>query len=182
MDEPPIFNTPEPPWVNEPAPAKAVETVKMPLFVYDPENVADGITISLAPLIVLDAPVKVCTPEPVNEPSFCRLPAKATAAAAVSFQTPFGFTVTFPVNVLVPVAEFMAKVPLVPPPTVVVPPMVNANPAAVRAVPSPIFKFPVTVNAATVVAEAVPLRERLPATAIPLLNVFVPEPERIRLL
>ena len=42
------------------------------------------------------------------------------------FQVPPALIVTKPVKVLVPVAEDMVKVPLVPPPTVVVPVTVKA--------------------------------------------------------
>ena len=103
-------------------------------------------------------------------------------------------------KVFVPVALLIARVPLVPAPTVVVPVTPKAKPPAVNVVPSPIPRFPAIARAALVVRVDVPLKLTLPATevigevalALPLkvrfppivvtpVKVFAPEPERVRL-
>ena len=61
-----------------------------------------------------------------------------------------------PVKVLVPVADDIASVPLVPPPTVVVPVTVNGKPAAVKVLPSAIERLPLIVKFAVVVVVKVP--------------------------
>ena len=90
---------------------------------------------------------------------------KASWAAAVSVSEAPLLMVTAPVNVFVPVALVMLKVPLVPAPTVVVPVTVKANaPATLKVVASPTKRL-------------------LPTTlAAPSVQVFVPEPEVVRLL
>ena len=95
------------------------------------------------------------------------------------FQVPFAETVTNPVNNFVPVADEMVKVPLVPPPMVVVPLTVRANPATVKVVPFPIIRLP-TVKPTVVVAVALPLKVKLPVIdVIVVSNVFAPEPEKV---
>ena len=54
---PPMFNVPV--FVNVLAPASAVDTVSVPLFVVVPLMVKLGIARVLAPLIVFPVPVKV---------------------------------------------------------------------------------------------------------------------------
>jgi len=91
-------------------------------------------------------------------------------------------TVTLPLKAFVPVAEDILKVPLAPPPTVVVPDTVNAKPAAVKVVPSPIERLPLMTKPTTVVAVAKPLKVRLPPIAVVAApNVLVPLPERVKL-
>ena len=52
-----IFKIPAPPFVNVPVPARAVETVSVPLFVYDPLTVTDAMEI--VPLNVWVDPLNV---------------------------------------------------------------------------------------------------------------------------
>jgi len=108
--------------------------------------------------MVFVAPEKVCTPVlAVYVPLLVRFPAILTiaapfsvivppvliimsepndnVAAAVSVIAPPLLMVTAPVNVLVPVAEEMASVPLVPPPTVVVPVTPRVNAPTVKVIP-----------------------------------------------
>ena len=97
------------------------------------------------------------------------------------FQVPPALIVTKPVNILVPVAEDMVKLPLVPPPTVVVPVTVNAKAAAVKIVPSPMTRLPLIVKPTTVVTVAVPLSVRLPLiVVVPVCRVLAPLPLRVR--
>jgi len=77
--------------------------------------------------------------------------------------------VTRPVNSFAPKIFDMIRLPLVPPPIVVVPPTVNAKPAAVKVFPSPMLRLPVIVRSATVVALAVvPPKVRLPSIVLVL--------------
>jgi hypothetical protein len=68
----------------------------------------------------------------------------------------------------------MSNVPLVPPPIVVVPvtPIVKAG--TVKVVPSPMERLPPTARFAAVVAVAVPLKVRLPATVVIAQKVSAP--------
>ena len=58
-DVPPIFKVAPEPLVKVLAPARAVETVSVPLLVVVPEMVKLGIATALAPLMVLVVPLKV---------------------------------------------------------------------------------------------------------------------------
>ena len=99
-----------------------------------------------APVMMVFAPFRVIVLVlPVKVPLFVRLPPKATAAAADSLQVAPLFTVTSPVKVLVPVADEIDNVPLVPPPTVVVPDTVSAKAPAVNVAPLPTLKLLPTV-------------------------------------
>ena len=182
VDVPPIFSVPVAPLVKVPAPASAVPTVKDPLFVYVPLTVTDG--IENVPLIVLPAPLKVWIPVPaLNDPAFERLPGKVKATlAAVLFHVPPALTVTSPLKALVPVAEDIVRIPLVPPPTVVVPVTVKAKAPAVKVVPSPTTRSPPIARAVAVDAVAVPLNVKLPLTVVRLVRVFAPEPESVKFL
>ena len=141
-----------------------VADVNVPLFVYAapvPEKVAVGML--MVPVSDLETPVNVCVPVlAVKVPLFVRLPPKATAAAADSLQVAPLFTVTSPVKVLVPVADEIDNVPLVPPPTVVVPDTVSAKAPAVNVAPLPTLKLLPTVMAVPNVV--------VPALIIRLLN------------
>ena len=96
VEVPPMYNVAFVPWVNVPptperavvavmlpllvkvvpVTVRAVAEVKVPLLVYAPVKVAVGIEMALVPLIVLDAPLKVCTPVPeLNVPLSVKLPA-----------------------------------------------------------------------------------------------------------
>ena len=52
------------PLINIPAPVKAVLTVSIPVFVGVPVTATLPIEVMVEPLIVLAAPLKVCTPVP----------------------------------------------------------------------------------------------------------------------
>ena len=87
----------------------------------------------------------VCTPVPaVKVPLLVMPPRNETASLAELFQLPFAFTVTRPLKVLVPVVDEMVKVPLVPPPTVVVP-VTETFLVEVSSVPEVTVRFPPTV-------------------------------------
>ena len=102
--------------------------------------------------------------------------------AADSLNVPPVAIVNAPVKVFVPVADEIARMPLAPAPTVVVPLTVNVKPAAVKVVAFPTARLPLIVNPATVVVVAVPLNVRLPPIAVvPVDRVFAPDPERVRL-
>lgn len=197
-----IFKTPVVPCVNPPVPDNAVVAVivpvlvktpglvtvsnvalvRVPLFVYVPVIVKAGIDV--VPLKVFNVPLKVCVPLfAVRLPLVVKFPAKVTVAAAASYHDAPELMITFPVNALVPVADEIVNVPLVPPPTVVIPVTVNANPAASKVVPSPIFKSPPIVRPTTVAVDAVPLKVRVPVIdVVPTCKVLTPEPERVRWL
>ncbi len=90
---------------------------------------------------------------------------------------------TSPVKVLAPAAEEIVRLPLIPPPTVVVPLTVSAKPEFVNVVPLPMLRLLLMVRASTVVAVAVPLRVKFPPIGlVPVVKVFVLLPERVRLL
>ena len=101
-------------------------------------------------------------------------PLNSTGELPELFQVLPAAVVTEPVNSLAPVAELITRLPLVPPPTVVVPVTVKANPAVVNVVPLPIERLPPTVKSAPVVAVAVPLKDRFPATVVIAPNVSAP--------
>jgi len=203
---PPMLSVHVEAFANDPAPAKAVPIVNVPLFVYEPLTVTLGIELVDDPLNVFAAPLNVWTPVlAVYVPLFMRFPAIPTVAApdsvnvplmvtsdpnesvaaAVSDNTPLLLIVTAPVKVFVPVAEFVVNVAVdpTPLPTVVVPVTVNANAPAVRVVPSPTVRLPPTARAAAVVTVTVdPLvNTRLPPI-VALVRVFAPLPESVTLL
>lgn len=64
-------------FVKEPAPESAVLTVSVPLLVIVPVTATLGITVVVAPLMVLGVPLKVCTPVFAVKvvAAFARLPA-----------------------------------------------------------------------------------------------------------
>ena len=77
----------------------------------------------------------------------------------------------------------MTRLPLVPPPIVEVLATLKENPETVSVVPSPIIRLPPIDNPVTVAVETVPLKIRFPPTeVVPVVKVFTPLPERIRLL
>ncbi len=132
----------------------------------------------------LPDPLKVYTPVPaLNVPLTERLPGKVKAAlAAVLFHVAPASTKTSPLKALVPVAEDMVRMPLVPPPTVVVPVTVKAKPAAVKVVPFPTVRLPLMVSPTTVVVATVPLKVKLPVIAVvPVCKTSVPLPLNVRL-
>jgi len=117
----------------------------------------------------------------VKVPLFVIPPLNVMGEFPELFQVPPALIVTNPVKILVPVAEEMTKVPVVPPPTVVVPVTVNAKPAAVKVAPFPMLRLPIA-RPTTVVVDAVPLRVRVPLiVVVPVCNVFAPLPLRVRL-
>ena len=121
-------------------------------------NVAVGIVTVFVPPMVLPLPENVCTPVlAVYVLLLVRFPAMPTMAAPFSVNVPLIVTsepnesvaaadsdrvaplliVTAPVNVLVPVALVMDKIPLAPLPIVDVPVTVHAKPPATdKVVPS----------------------------------------------
>jgi hypothetical protein len=182
-DVPPIFRMALAAWVKLPDPESAVLTVKVLLLV-----TVIPVTVTFAivnrPLSCCALVSKVCTPVPaLKAPLLVMPPLKVTGELAeVLVQAPPALMVTGPVNILVPVAEVMFSAPLAPPPTLVVPVTVKANPAALNVVPSPIFKLPPIVKPATVVVVAVPLKVRFPVIeVVPVCNVLAPALERVRL-
>ncbi len=185
VEVPPIFNVPlvPLPLVNPPAPVSAVLTVSVApsLMVYVPVTATEGMVS--VPLIVLADPLRVYTPVPaLNVPLTVRFPGKVKATlAAVLFHVAPLLTVRSLLKAFVPVAEDMVKIPLVPPPTVVVPVTVKAKPAAVKVVPSPTERFPLMVKPTTVVVDTVPLKVKLPVMAVvPVCRTSVPLPLNVR--
>src|SRR5580704_9813648 len=67
------------------------------------------------------------------------------------FQVPPALIVTRPVNIFAPAAPDTVKFPLVPPPIVVVPVTVRANPPTEKVAPSAIVRLEFMVSAAAVV-------------------------------
>jgi len=103
---PPMLSTPVALLANEPAPARAVDTVNDPVLLLLPVNMAIGMAVTVAPLSVMLVPLNVCTGLwAVNVVAlFTRLFAKVNTAAApviVSFQTAPLLSVTAPLNVMV---------------------------------------------------------------------------------
>ena len=91
--------------------------------------------------------------------------------------------VTRPVNRGKADGLLMIRLPFVPPPIVEVLATLKENPETVNVVPSPIKRLPPTDNPVTVAVDAVPLKVRLPPTkVVPVVKVFTPLPERVRLL
>lgn len=137
-----------------------VPQVRVPLFVYVPENAADGIEVMVSPLNTLVVPEKVCVPVfAVNVVAlFAKLPPKLNGAATVSFHIPPLLIVTLLRNVLEEV-----------------PPKVNV-PVIFVAPVMPMVELPVIANSAPV-----PI-VRIPPNVLPVVSakVLVPEPETVR--
>ena len=180
--DPVRFSAPIALLVKVPEPASTVPTVSVPLLV---SVMAVTVTLGMDIVPVRAWPLvsKVCIPVlAVNVPLFVMPPRKVGIAAAVSDHVPPAATVTRPVKVLAPVALLSVNVPLVPPPTVVVPVTAKVKAGTVKFVPSPILRFPLMAMLAAVVAEAVPLRVRFPPMVVMAeLKVFVPLPDKVRL-
>lgn len=165
-------------------PVKVIfEIVTVPELLFERVNEVFGITV---PKVIFPDPARACValkvaaPVPLlNVVPFINMPPPKNVAGLVveRSQTPPELIETPPVNVLLPVA---AVIVLRVPEMDELPVTVNAYPAKDKVVPDPTERLP-TVKVATVVAVAVPLRVKLPATDIPLVNVFAPEPERVRL-
>ena len=120
-DVPPMFSVPVAALVNPPVPDSAVPTVRVPLLVsVTPVTVTFGIeNVPLSAWLLVS---KVCTPVPALKlPLLVIPPRKLTAELIVSFQVAPEFTVTKPLKLFVPAVEEKVRLPLVPPPTVVVP-------------------------------------------------------------
>lgn len=182
-DVPPIFRVAFAACDSSPVPESAVATVRVLLFVsVTPVTVMLG--IDNVPVTDWELVLNVYTPVPaVKVPLFVIPPWIVIAELPELFHVAPELIVTRSVKVFVPVAEEMVSVPLVPPPTVVVPVTERAKPAAVKVVPLPTFKLPPILNPTTVVVEAVPLSVRLPDIAVvPVWRVFVPLVERLRLV
>ena len=98
------------------------------------------------------------------------------------FQVAPVLIVTRPIRIFVPVVDDTVRLPLVPPPTVVVPVTVKAKPPTVKVVPSPTLRLPLIVNPVTVVVVTVPLRVKLPLiVVVPVCKTSVPLPFKERL-
>jgi len=179
---PPIFSVPVAAFVKLPVPAKAVATVKVPLFVsVTPVTVTLG--MDHVPVSDWALVLKVCTPVlAVKEPPLLIPLLNVGVIAAFSVQLEFALIVTRPVKVLLGfVAEEKIMLPPVPPlPTVVVPDTVNVYPPTVKVVPFPILRAPLMARFAPVVAVAVPLNVRLPPMVVIAPKVSAP-PLRVRL-
>ena len=108
---------------------------------------------------------------------------KVTVELPELFQlAPFA-KVTRPLKIGVAAELLITRLPLVPPPMVVVLDTNNGKPATVKVVPLPVLKLPPIDSAETVVAEAVPPRVRLPVTeVVPEVIPFAPVPDRVRLV
>src|SRR6266700_2130729 len=129
-----------------------------------------------------NSPVPESAEATVSVPLLVIPPLKVTGELPELFHVPPVATVTRPVKILAPVADEMVRVPLVPPPTVVVPVTVRAKPPAVKVVPSPTLRLPLIVRPTTVVTETVPLKVRLPLiVVVPLCRVLAPLPLTARL-
>ena len=100
---PPQFKLPR--FVKAPAPDNAVfmVTVEPRTILRVPVITTLGITVAVAPLIVVVVPENVCNPVLAVKvvALLVKLPKKAIAAIPVSFQTPPGFIITSPVKVLI---------------------------------------------------------------------------------
>src|ERR1044072_7100706 len=131
-DVPPIFNVALAACVRPPDPERAVATVNVLLLVkVTPVTVILG--MENVPLSCWELLSKVCTPVPaVNVPLLVIPPLNVTFELPLLFQVPPAFTVTNPVNIFVPAVALMVKLPLVPPPMVVVPETVRLKPAALK--------------------------------------------------
>ena len=179
---PPRFSVPVAAFTKVPVPSSAVLTVSELVLVSEVGELTVTLGIVKVPVRVCAVAVsKVCTPlPPLNAEVVVIPPRKVTGEFPELFQLAPVLIVTKPAKIFVPVAEVMFRMPLVPPPTVVVPVTVNAKPAALKVVPLPTTKFPPIPRVSTVVVATVPLRVRLPATAVAACKVLLPLPERVK--
>ena len=164
VEPPPTLSVAPAPWVNPPVPERAVPTESVPLlFSVTPAPVTVTLVIEKVPVRVCEAVVsKVCTPvPPINVGVLVMPPRNVTGELIVLFQVPFALIVSNPVKILVPVAEVIFKMPLLPAPTVVVPVTVRLKPAAPKVAPSPIPRLPPMVRFAPLVAVADPVKVKL---------------------
>lgn len=163
-----------------PVPARDVATVNaFELMRVTPVTVVFG--IDNVPFSTWLFVSKVCIPEPaLKVPLLVIPPRNVTAALALLFHVPPVDTVTSPVNAFAP-PPVIANVPLLPPPTVVVPPTLKAFAVELKLVPFPTVRFPPILNPATVTVAAVPDRVKSPATTDVLaIMVFVPLPDKTK--
>ena len=119
-----IFSVPVAALVNPPVPASAVATVRVPLLVKTVGEATVTLGIEKVPVSAWELVSKVCTPLPAVKVPVAFLvmpPRKVTGEFPELFQVPPAATLTRPVKILAPVAEDTVRLPLVPPPTVVVP-------------------------------------------------------------
>ena len=166
--------------MSDPTPAKLVATVRVFVLVRAIAVVILG--IDSVPVRTWALVVKECEPEPaVNVPVelFVMPPLNSTSEFPELFHVAPLAIVTKPVNILAPVAEEIVRPPLDPPPTAVVPVIVVAYPAIVNVVPLPMTRLPETESPAPVVAVALPLNVKFPATVVIAPNVSAP-PERVK--
>ena len=178
----PMFSVALAAWVSSPVPDSAVPTVSVLLLVrVTPVTVTLG--MENVPVSACELVSKVYTPVPaVKVPLLVMPPRKVAAELPELFQVPPALIVTKPVNILVPVAEDMFKVPVVPPPTVVVPVTVKAKAPAVKAVPFPMVRLPLMPKPTAVAVLAVPLNVKLPLiVVVEVVRVLALVPERVRL-
>jgi len=116
----PMLSVPVAALVSPPVPANAVFTVNEPLLVRTTDA---PVTVTLGtesvPESAWELVSKVWTPLPaVNVPLFVMPLRKVTAEFAEELsQVPPAATVTSPLKILAPVAEDIARLPLLPPPT-----------------------------------------------------------------
>jgi hypothetical protein len=175
-DVPPRLSVPVAKFTSVPAPPKLVATVNE--FVFDNEIVVEIFGMENVPVNVCGFVVKLQLPPTpgVNVPLFVIPPRNSTVELMELFHVPPLAIVTSPPNTLEPVAEEKIKLPLVPPPTVVVPETVKGKPAAVKVVPFPIDRFVEIPRVAPVVKEDVPANDRFPLTTAEAVFVAVAEP------
>jgi len=143
--------------IAAPVTVNAVAQVKVPLLVYDPVNVADGMVIIFDPLKVLVAPLKVYSPVPaVSEPFTTRFPLIPTEKV-VFVRVAFVFTVRSPINVAAPIVTVFVLVPS---------PMVTLGRLAPVAVKTPKVAVPVNcmVPGPLTPLVVVPLLAKVPDT------------------
>ena len=181
VEVPPILRVAFAACVKPPVPIRAVATVNVLLLVNTVGEVTVMLGIVNVPVSACELVSNVCTPEPAVKVGLVVIPPRNVMGEFPElFQVPPALIVTKPVKILVPVAEEMTKVPVVPAPTVVVPDTVKAKPAAVKVVPFPILRLPLTTKLAAVAAVAVLLSVRLPPMVVIAPNVSAP-PLRVRL-
>lgn len=185
---PPSIRLSPVPWVRPPLPAKAVpivrplerllvSTVGLVMVILGNDMAAELLSDWVADVL------KVCMPLPVVNvlPLWVMPPRYVTAELPELFQVLPAAVVMAPTKILVPVAELITRLPLVPPPTVVVPLTVRSKPAAVKVVPSPIAKLPPIFKLTAVVVLAVPVSVRSPLMVVVVaLKVLAAEPENMR--
>lgn len=170
----PMFKVPVALLTNDPAPDKAVLTVKVPLLVkaIAEETVAIEIVPAKAWALVWNVAVPVIETVPVL---LWVMPLANWIAALAPLSVPVD-TATAPVNNLAPVSLVSVSVP---PFTVVAPVTVKALPLVVKVVPVPTVSVPPTVNAELKVQDSDPDKAKLPVTALGA-QVNVPLPETVR--